>query len=297
MSESDSPLPAGPTGQPAGATDLPETPTVQSAVAMGPPPIIDTHAHIFTRDMPLAARAWTRPDYDFTAEQYLATLDEHGVAFGVISAATLFGDYNDYTLEALRRYRRLRATVIVEPGVDRATLAQMANSGVVGVRLPLRRLTQLPDLREEPYQHLFKCLADLGLHVELLTQGKDLPTVLPSIEASGVTLVIDHFAFPDRQLGIESPGFLAALRSLDSGRTFIKISAAMRLNPEVAKACARKLLAVAGTERLLWGSDAPFVGHEHRPPYAAALRLFEELVPDARQRHAIGLTALRQFFF
>ena len=85
--------------------------------------------------------------------------------------------------------------------------------------------------------------------------------------------------------------------SLDSGRTFIKISAAMRLDHEVAKACARKLLEVAGTERLLWGSDAPFVGHAHRPPYSDALRLFEELVPDPLQRHAIGLTALRQFFF
>jgi predicted TIM-barrel fold metal-dependent hydrolase len=276
MKESDSPLPGG---------------------LVGLPPVIDAHAHIFTRDMPLAPRAWTRPDYDFTAEQYLAALDEHGVAFGVISAATLFGDYNEYTLEALRRYRRLRATVIVQPGVDRATLARMAAWGVVGVRLPLRHLTELPDLRDESHQRLFKCMADLGLHLELLAHGADLPAVLPSIEASGVTLVIDHFADPDRHLGIESPGFIAALRSLDSGRTFIKISAAMRLNPEVAKACARRLLAVAGTERLVWGSDAPFVGHEHRPPYGAALRLFEELVPDARQRYAIGLTALRQFFF
>jgi predicted TIM-barrel fold metal-dependent hydrolase len=121
--------------------------------------------------------------------------------------------------------------------------------------------------------------------------------VLPLIEATGVTLVIDHFADPDRQLGIDSPGFIAALRSLDSGRTFIKISAAMRLDPQVAKACAHRLLAVAGTERLLWGSDAPFVGHEHRLTYGDALCWFEELVPDARQRHAIGLTALRQFFF
>lgn len=261
------------------------------------PPVVDAHAHIFTRDMPLAPGAWTHPDYDFTAEQYLAALDEHGVAFGVISAATLFGAYSEYTLEALRRHRRLRATVIVQPGVDRATLVQMAGSGVVGVRLPLRRLKQLPDLRDESYQRLFRCLADLGLHVELLAHGADLPAVLPLIEESGVTLVIDHFADPDRQLGIESPGFIAALRSLDSGRTFIKLAAAMRLNLAVAKACARRLLSVCGPERLLWGSDAPFIGHEHRPPYGDALRLFAELVPDARQRHAIGLTGLRQFFF
>jgi len=261
------------------------------------PPVIDTHAHIFTRDMPFTSQAWTRPDYDFTAEQFLATLDEHGIAFGVIAAATLFGDYNDYTLEALRRHRRLRATVIVQPGTDKATLARMADAGVVGVRLGMRRLPQLPDLGDEPYQHLFKCLADLGMHVELLANGKDLPVLLPPIEASGVMLVIDHFAYPDRQLGTESPGFIRALRSLDSGRTFVKLAAVNRIDPEIAKACARKLLAVAGPERLLWGSDAPFVGHEHRPPYSESLRSFAELVPDARQRYEIGLTGLRQFFF
>jgi predicted TIM-barrel fold metal-dependent hydrolase len=227
----------------------------------------------------------------------LATLDEHGVAFGVIAAATLFGDYNDYTLQALRRHRRLRATVIVRPGTDRATLARMADAGVVGVRLGLRKLPQLPDLRDDSYQRMFKSLADLGMHVEVLAHGGDFPTILPMIEASGVTIVVDHFADPDRQLGVESPGFIAALRSVESGRTFIKLAAAMRLKPEVAKACAQRLLAVAGPERLLWGSDAPFIGHEHRPPYSDALRLFEELVPDARQRHAIGLTGLRQFFF
>jgi predicted TIM-barrel fold metal-dependent hydrolase len=261
------------------------------------PPVIDAHAHIFARHMPLTPQAWTRPDYDFTAEQYLAALDLHGVAFGVIAAATLFGDYNDYTLGALRRYPRLRATVIVQPDTDKGVLAHMANAGVVGVRLPLRRLPQLPNLRDASYQRLFKCLADLGLHLEVLAHGPDLPAILPSIESSGVTLVIDHFADPDRQLGVESPGFLAALRSVDSGRTFVKISAALRLNREVAQACAQRLLAVAGPERLLWGSDAPFIGHEHRPEYGEALRLFEELVPDARQRHDIGLTALRLFFF
>ena len=72
------------------------------------PPVMDAHVHIFTRGMPLAEKAWTRPDYDFTAEQFLAALDQHGIAFGVIAAVTLFGDYNDYTLEALRRHRRLR---------------------------------------------------------------------------------------------------------------------------------------------------------------------------------------------
>jgi predicted TIM-barrel fold metal-dependent hydrolase len=261
------------------------------------PPVIDTHLHLFTRELPFTTNAWTRPDYDFSAEQCLATLDEHGIAFGVISAATILGEYSEYTLDVLRRHRRLRATVIVKPDVDRATLAHMASQGVVGVRLVLRKLTQLPDLGGETYQRLLGNMAELGLHAELLVTGSDLPAILPPVEASGVTIVIDHFADPDPQLGIESPGFVAALRAVESGRTFIKLAATLRLNRELAQVSARRLLEVCGPERLLWGSDAPFIGHEHRPPYATVLRIFEDLVPDARQRHAIGLTGLRQFFF
>ncbi len=45
--------------------------------------------------MPLSGSAWLRPEYSFTAEQYLATLDQHGVHFGVIAGISIFGLYND----------------------------------------------------------------------------------------------------------------------------------------------------------------------------------------------------------
>jgi len=264
---------------------------------MSIPPVVDAHAHIFTRQMPLAPGAWTRPDYDFTVEQYLALLDEHGIAFGVIAACSPFGSNNDYTLDALRRFERLRATVIVEPGISRATLAEMAGGGVVGVRLQLRNVAELPDLRAVPYRELLGSLADLGLHVELLARGADLPDLLPPLIEGGVKLVLDHFADPDPRLGPQSPGFLAALRAVENGRTWIKMSATTRIAPAVVKACAASLLANAGTGRLLWGSDAPFIGHEATAHYADTLRMFESMVPDPRQRHEISLTALRTFFY
>src|SRR3569833_1613740 len=101
-----------------------------SESALPLPPVVDAHAHIFTRGMPYAAQAWTRPDYDFTAEQFLATLDEHGVAYEVNAAATVFGNYIEYTREALRRHRsRLRATENEPQDTDRATQARKADSG------------------------------------------------------------------------------------------------------------------------------------------------------------------------
>ncbi len=74
--------------------------------------------------------AWLKPDYSFTAEQYLATLDQHGVHFGVIAGISIYGLYNDYMLEELRKHRRLRGTAIVAPTTDRHTLERMKADGV-----------------------------------------------------------------------------------------------------------------------------------------------------------------------
>jgi len=264
------------------------------------PPVIDSHAHVFTKDMPLTATAWNRPDYAYSVEDWLKYLDQHGIAFGVIAALTLYGYNVDYTLDCLRRHKRLRATIMAPWDTDKATLQRYADAGVVGVRVGLRRAKELPDFASEPYQRFCRNLADSGLHLQLLAHGKDMPVLIPAIQSSGVKLVVDHFGDPDKQLVTESPGVVAALRALDAApqRTFVKLAATLRIDLNVAKACAAKLLAVAGPERLLWGSDAPFVGHaEPRPPYMEVLQRFYAIVPDARQRHAIGLTALKEFFF
>ena len=82
---------------------------------MEDPPVVDCHAHIFTPDMPVADSAWLKPDYAFTAQDYLRVLDAHGVHFGVIAGISIYGQYNDYMIEALRRNPRLRGTVNIAP--------------------------------------------------------------------------------------------------------------------------------------------------------------------------------------
>ena len=56
------------------------------------------------------------------------------------------------------------------------------------------------------------------------------------------------------------------------------------------------MLADAGPERLLWGSDAPFVGYEKRVDYARVLASFRSWVPDPAVRAAISRTALKLYF-
>lgn len=275
----------------------------------GDPPLVDAHAHIFTPDMPLAADAWLVPDHAFTAEDYLALLDAHGVRYGVIAAISIYGRYNDYTIETLRRQPRLRGTVNVDPATDRYLLERMKADGVVGVRLQLSRRKELPDLGGEDYRLLLRRVRDLDWHVHLAIEGRHMPTVLPQLEASGARIVLDHFGHPDPREGAASPGFEAVLRSIARGRTWVKLSAGYRLTwlprregppdpgaMELAREAAARLLSEAGPERLLWGSDAPFVGHESSIAYADTIASFAEWVPQAAIRRRIGDTA-RQFYF
>jgi predicted TIM-barrel fold metal-dependent hydrolase len=87
-------------------------------------PLVDSHFHIYERTMPLAATAWHAPTEDATVERCLATLDQHGVSFGVVSAASIYGTYNDYVRRALRANRRLRGTAMVDLAWDEAAGAR-----------------------------------------------------------------------------------------------------------------------------------------------------------------------------
>ncbi|HET7598541.1 MAG TPA: amidohydrolase family protein, partial [Burkholderiales bacterium] len=115
-------------------------------------PIVDSHAHVYTTDMPLSATAWHKPPADASIEQYIATLDRHGVKYAVLAAASLFDDYNDYSIRATRAHRRLRTTVIVKPTIDPYVMRMMRDDGVVGVRFQWRNVKDLPDITTPEYR-------------------------------------------------------------------------------------------------------------------------------------------------
>jgi predicted TIM-barrel fold metal-dependent hydrolase len=172
----------------------------------------------------------------------------------------------------------------------------MSRDGVVGVRLPYISLPQLPDLTSFEYRSFFRRLADLDWHVHPHIEGERLPQLLPALEASGIKIVIDHLGRPEPRQGINSEGFKAMLRSIDKGRTWVKVSAGYRLGAAAAD-YARELVRVAGPERLVWASDCPFVGHEGEFGYQSTMDWLSACVPDKTARDKIfGETALELYF-
>jgi predicted TIM-barrel fold metal-dependent hydrolase len=258
-------------------------------------PLVDTHVHVFRQAMPLIPDPRHSPSYEFTAEQLEATLDEHGVKFCVVAAASPWGDLNDYVVQSLRTRPLWRGTVILDPvTTTRQELEQLARERIVGVRLPFIGLRELPDLESWEYRRFLYRLADLDWHVHLHLDGPRIPQVLPALERSGVKIVIDHIGRPDPVLGEKCAGFEAVTRSVEKGRTWVKLSAGYRLG-EHAAPLARELCRRVGYERMLWASDCPFVGQESTT-YRSTIDWLAEAVPDPLQRQVLGLNAIDLYF-
>lgn len=262
------------------------------------PPLVDTHAHVFNGSMPFSPTAWRRPDYEFTYQMLVKELDRHGIPFGVIGACSIYDDYSDYTLDALRVEKRLRATMIVDPNIERLLLERLKNEGVTGIRFVWNRLEKLPDLDDKAHRKLLARCADLGLHVQIYLDAARLPPILEQLGGYDLNIAVDHFGDPDTDRGLDCPGFQAVLRSIDRGRTWVRISSPYRMkNPALADTYANKLLETAGPERLMWGTDAPFILYENEITYENEIANLTRWVPDPSVRREISNTALKFYFF
>lgn len=262
-----------------------------------PAPLVDAHAHIFTTDMPLIANPRHRPGYSFTLADYLAQLDANGVSFGVIAAASPWGDYNDYTRRSVKDNPRLRGTVILHPEkLHSYPLKEMTAEGILGIRLPFIGLPTLPDIRSPDYRKLFAALADLDWHVHLHVEGKHIPGLLPHLENAGPRLVIDHLGRPAADDGIDSPAFRAIAAAVNRGTTWVKASCGYRIG-KVAADHLHGYLAETGPDRLFWASDCPFVGHEGELAYADTIRWLDDLVDDGAVKEKLFGGNARAFYF
>ncbi len=271
---------------------------VKNALGHNGIPMVDCHFHLWHRGMPVTQQAWHTDLADATVERLLRTLDDHGVTFGVVAAASVFGTYNDYMREALKRHRRLRATAIVTPEISRYELEQLKADGFVGIRLVWSHLDEAPDCNSDEYRRLFRRIADLDWLVHFIEREERTGPLITALERHGVTkIVVDHFGHFERGRPRMGDGFKAVLAAVDRGRTWVKLSGGFRFGPDVAVGYARELLRVNGGDRLVWGSDWPFMAAEDRMSYADAIAEFRNWVPDEDARRRIGTeTPLKLYF-
>jgi len=262
-----------------------------------PPNACDTHAHVFgpADRFPYAGdRSYTPPDAPLA--KYLAMLDTIGFARGVLVQGSAHGHDNSAMLDALRREpARLRGVAVADTGVSPADLHAWHELGVRGLRFNhFFRDGQLHYRGGVPLSEakmLAPVMEDLGWHLQLWIDVKDLPQTIPTLKSMGLPVVIDHMGRSDARAGTATEGFQSLLRALGDGWCWAKLSGAHRISqnppdyPDARPFC--EALVRANPERLVWGGDWPHPRMDNEMPDAGHLfELFQQWTPDpaARQR-------------
>jgi predicted TIM-barrel fold metal-dependent hydrolase len=268
-----------------------------------PPPAnaCDTHAHVFglADRFPYARdRSYTPPDAPL--EKYLGMLDRIGFARGVLVQGSAHGHDNSAMLDALMRQpRRLRGVAVADADTPPAILRECDAVGVRGLRFNhFFRGGQLHYSGGAPLSAadtLAPIMAELGWHLQLWIDVKDLPDTIPVLKSFGLPVVIDHMGRTDARAGTGTLGFQSLLRAVGEGWCWAKLSGAHRLSqlaPDYPDARPfHEALAKANPERLVWGGDWPHPRVEGEMPDAGHLfELFQIWTPDQAARQRILVT-------
>ena len=266
-----------------------------------PPNASDTHAHVFgpaERFAYAEDRSYTPPDAPL--EKYLGMLDAIGFARGVLVQGSAHGRDNSAMLDALRRQpERLRGVAVADADVTAATLREWHRLGVRGLRFNHffrgGQLHYRGGVPLEAARALAPVMAELGWHLQLWIDVKDLPDTVLTLKSFGLPVVIDHMGRTDARAGTNTPGFQSLLRAVGEGWCWSKLSGAHRLSlraPDYPDAQPfHAALVKANPERLVWGGDWPHPRVEGEMPDAGHLfELFQQWTPDLQVQQRILVT-------
>ena len=253
----------------------------------------DAHSHIFgpfDRFPPRQASIYALPEADAAVHRQLRkTL---GVRYGVLTQPAPYGDDPAAMFAAIGHSGgALKGVAVATPDVSDATLTHWHEGGIVGLRFTELRTPggdRYPG--SEPFDSLIALaprLRALGMHAQLWASGTQFAEWLPRLAGLGVPLVLDHMAMPDVAAGVASPAFRAVIDALGSGDVWIKlVLSRVAPNPADARPFHDTLVA-ARPDRMLWGSDWPYVRMNPAPDAGRMLATFVDWVDDPVTRRAI----------
>lgn len=260
----------------------------------------DCHCHVFgpAARFPYAEPRSYTPD-DAPLEAYLAMLDRLGLARGVLIQPSAYGRDNRAMLDALARYpQRLRGIAVGGSELTTDTLKQWHANGVRGLRANEFRRDGKPYYQNgvglKDIEPLYRAMADLGWHLQLWCDTRDLPDLLPTLARvpKGMPIVVDHMGRMEYRHGTHNPGFQALVRGVGEGSLWSKVSGTYRLGahpPDYLEAKPfHNALVAANPNNLVWGTDWPHPRPEGPVPDAKhLLSLFLDWTPSPAVRKAI----------
>ncbi|SDR61598.1 Predicted metal-dependent hydrolase, TIM-barrel fold [Rhizobiales bacterium GAS191] len=256
----------------------------------------DAHSHVFgsfDRFAPSQASVYALPEA--SPEAHEAMRAKLGISFGVLTQPAPYGSDPAAMLHALRAAKgRLRGIAATGPDIDDETLADWHAASIRGLRFVEMRAPgggRYPgSVGVDALRELAPRLRELGWHAQLWANAADHAALLPGLLRLGLPLVLDHMGCPDPARGRSDSAFAAILDLMRSGQIWVKIAICRVSRAAPFYEDARPLheaLLEAAPERLLWGSDWPYVRLQPIPDAGRLLDLFHDWTPDETLRRRI----------
>ena len=236
----------------------------------------DCHTHIFgdPKAFPFfAGRVYTPPPA--VPEQMAALHQALRIQRVVIVAPSVYGTDNAATLYGMKaRGKDARGVAVIDEKTPEADLDRMGQAGVRGIRLNLATAgINDPAVADARLRQAIARISARKWHIQINTNLAMIAALETALASSPVPIVVDHFGGAQAALGERQPGFAELVRLVQSGRAYVKISAAYRSStraPDYADIVPlAKALIAANADRVLWATDWPHpdpVAPPGRPP-------------------------------
>ena len=259
---------------------------------------VDTHCHVIGAppSYPMVAeRSYTPPPAPPAA--YMAMLDAVGFARGVLIQVSVHGTDNRLLLETLAAEPdRLRGVAVMEADRPSHEYRTAHEAGVRGLRLNNLYGGGVGFDQLERFDAL---ACEMGWHLQLLLDARDLPDLAPRIAKLRCPWVVDHMGHMPYTAGIDHPGFQMLVQLVADGG-WVKISDAFRMSelPDYRDSTPfAQALVAAAPDRCLWGADWPHVAQwRPMPTVSGLLDLLAQWVPDEAVRDRILVDNPTRFY-
>jgi L-fuconolactonase len=227
--------------------------------------ILDPHVHVWVNDLhyPWAKETTDPPQHDATPAMLLDLMKANGVARTVLVQYIGYRWDNRYALDSTKKYRPyFMAVCRVNPADPAAPdqLSQLTEQGSHGVRLSPSGDASGDWIRGLLMPPLWRRAESLKVPMQIHAPIARMPDLVPLIEqCPGLDVVIDHMA--DCPIG-QPREFDKLIALARFPRVFVKISHTWSISRQPypwldAQEYVKRLHAVYGPERLMWGTDWP----------------------------------------
>jgi 2-pyrone-4,6-dicarboxylate lactonase len=242
-----------------------------------PPGSCDVHAHVFgpfDRFRLSAAPRYKPPLAPY--EQYVEMLDRVGTSNGVLVHAGAYGFDNSATVDALERAKgRFKGVAVVPPDTTDSELERMNRLGFCGVRFTEMGAPPSPGvLGFEDLKRMAPRLKSIGWHAQVWAKCDVIAENSEMLRSLGIPVVFDHMGQFEVIRGLGDASFSTLVDLLEEGPFWLKVTAFRNSHalPDMADVRPfHEVVVKAAPDRLVWGSDWPFIGMGDRMPNAGHL--------------------------